>query len=116
MLHPVRPRLVKHPRWGVVDAVAWPRQIGLIADWGWGMADDSSGLSEWADVLMSALGGGVIALLVWVGLSEPCPVGTSSLTVDCVRAFGSEWSLGQVALFVPLLAAAVGVAIHLARE
>ena len=80
------------------------------------MADGSSGLSEWADVLASAVGGGVIALLVWIGMSEPCPVAGTSLTLDCVRAFGSQWSMAQVGLFVPLIAAAIGFAIHFARE
>lgn len=80
------------------------------------MADDSNWLSEWADVLASAVGGGVLAMLVWVGLSEPCPVAETSLTIDCVRAFGSGWSLAEVAFLVPLIAAAVAFGIHLARE
>lgn len=41
------------------------------------------------EFLGSALGGGVIALGLWAGLSHDCPVGATSLTVKCVE-FGEE--------------------------
>ena len=72
-------------------------------------------MAEWADVLGSTVGGGVLAMLVWLGMKEPCQVGTSSLTMDCVRLGSAEYSLGEVAFFVPLIAAVVGFGIHLAR-
>jgi hypothetical protein len=80
------------------------------------MAEGSSWLSDWADVLASAVGGGVIAMLVWVGMSQPCPVEGTPLTLDCVRVFGLEWSMAEVAFFVPIITMAIGFAIHAARD
>jgi hypothetical protein len=73
------------------------------------------GMSDWADVLGSTIGGGVLSMLVWLGMKEPCPLGTSGLSLDCVRFGGGEYSLGEVAFFVPLIATAIGFAIHFAR-
>lgn len=73
-------------------------------------------MSDWADVLGSAFGGGVIAMLVWLGLKQPCPIDDTNLVVECIKVGAVEYSLGQIAFWVPLIATGIGFLIHFARD
>lgn len=79
------------------------------------MTEDSSAWTEWADVLTSAVGGGVIAILVWIALSEPCEIGTTGFYLDCVRVGAVEYSMGEIGFGVPVIATAIGFFVHFVR-
>lgn len=79
------------------------------------MSDDKDYISYWADVLMSAGGGALVAFLVWTFLAEPCRMGTSDIYLDCVTFAGNEWFINQVAFGIPILSTVVGFFIHFVR-
>jgi hypothetical protein len=71
-------------------------------------------MSGWADVLGSAVGGGIVALLVWLVFAQPCTT-VGSMTVDCVKLGAVMYSLAEVAFWVPLICTGIGFLVHFTR-
>lgn len=46
----------------------------------------------------------VLAGLVWVLFSEPCQLGVTSLSVDCIQAGGAQLSLEAVVIVATIVA------------
>lgn len=72
-------------------------------------------MSEFADVIGSALGGGILGIIAWFALSGPCPVEGTRLTYQCVQFGGGQYGPAAVALFVATAGTVLGFLIHVVR-
>lgn len=80
------------------------------------MSEGEDFWSTVADFLGAPVGGCVLAIAAWFGLSEPCPIGTTSFAVDCLRVGGAQLSMGEVSTYGGVVGFLLGAAIHLARS
>jgi hypothetical protein len=80
------------------------------------VADQDDALKSWGDFFLSTAGGIGLGAVLWFAFKQPCPLGDSELTLDCVSIGAADYGRQEFLFGASILAVLLGITIHALRK